>query len=213
MLGLDQDFTPFYDLARSEPKLRPMVEGARGRVLRSASLFEDTVKTILTTNTSWAGTIRMAEALVSHFGEPVESEPERKAFPTPERIARSREKILREEVRLGYRAPYVLSLARSLAGGERDLEGLKGSDRSTEELRQELLGIDGIGPYAAANLLMLLGRYDYLPVDSWARKVVSHEWYEGEPVGREEVEQAFEEWGPWKGLAYWFWAWSYHEEV
>jgi 3-methyladenine DNA glycosylase/8-oxoguanine DNA glycosylase len=55
---------------------------------------------------------------------------------------------------------------------------------------------------------MILGRYDFVPVDSWAMKMVSHEWYGGEAVGQAEVEAAFERWGDWKGLAYWFWDWS-----
>jgi 3-methyladenine DNA glycosylase/8-oxoguanine DNA glycosylase len=75
-------------------------------------------------------------------------------------------------------------------------------------LRKELLSIKGIGAYAAANLLMLLGRYDYLPVDSWALKMVSLEWHQGAAIGVKEVEQAFERWGKWKGLAYWFWSWD-----
>ena len=39
-------------------------------------------------------------------------------------------------------------------------------------------------------------------------KMVSQEWYEGRPVGPAEVAAAFERWGAWKGLAYWFWDWS-----
>jgi 3-methyladenine DNA glycosylase/8-oxoguanine DNA glycosylase len=69
-----------------------------------------------------------------------------------------------------------------------------------------------VGNYAAANLLMLLGYYNYLTVDSWALKMVSHEWYGGEPITPWEVEQAFEKWGDWKGLAYWLWDWSYTGE-
>jgi 3-methyladenine DNA glycosylase/8-oxoguanine DNA glycosylase len=70
-----------------------------------------------------------------------------------------------------------------------------------------------VGEYAAANLLMLLGRYDFVPVDSWALKMVSHEWHSGEPVGRAGVEAAFKHWGEWKGLAYWFWDGSYTGEA
>ena len=115
--------------------------------------------------------------------------------------------------RLGYRSPYVLKLARSVASGVLALESLKTADIPTTQLRQRLLAIKGVGDYAAANLLMLLGRYDFVPVDSWAVKMVSHEWYGGEPVGRAEVEAAFERWGEWKGLAYWFWDWSYAGEA
>mgnify|MGYP001152652825 CR=1 FL=1 len=225
MLGLGQNFSTFYALAREEPQLAYVGEGARGRILRSPTLFEDVVKTILTTNTSWAGTIRMVEALVSQFGAPLPADPTRHAFPTPDQLAATDERTLRSATRLGYRAPYVLELARSMASGTLrlrpstslrtssgqalDLEALKTAEVPTTELRKRLLAIKGVGDYAAANLLILLGRYDFVPVDSWAVKMVSHEWYGGEPVGRAEVEAAFERWGKWKGLAYWFWDWSY----
>ena len=208
MLALDQDSSAFYALARQEPKLAHVEEQAKGRILRSPTLFEDTVKTILTTNTSWGGTIRMVEALVSRFGPPLPADPTRYAFPAPDQLAATDVDTLRAETRLGYRAPYVLELARQVAGGALDLEGLKTSNVPTPELRQQLLAIKGVGDYAAANLLMLLGRYDFIPVDSWARKMVSQEWYDGQPVGRAEVEAAFERWGAWKGLAYWLWDWS-----
>ncbi len=211
MLGLEQDFSAFYALARDEPKLTHVEGKAQGRILRSPTLFEDVVKTILTTNTSWAGTIRMVKALVAHFGSPLPADPTRHAFPTPDQLAATDEATLRSAAGLGYRAPYVLELARSVEA--LDLEALKAADIPTTQLRKRLLAIKGVGEYAMANLLMILGRYDFVPVDSWALKMVSHEWYGGEPVGRAEVEAAFERWGEWKGLAYWFWDWSYAGEA
>jgi 3-methyladenine DNA glycosylase/8-oxoguanine DNA glycosylase len=213
MLGLGQDFSVFYALARKEPKLAHVEGRAQGRVLRSPTLFEDTVKTILTTNTSWAGTIRMVKALVSQFGTPLPADPTRHAFPTPDQLAATDQETLRSAAGLGYRTPYVLELARRVASGTLDLEGFKTADIPTPQLRKQLLAIKGVGEYAAANLLMLLGRYDFVPVDSWALKMVSHEWHGGEPIGRAEVEAAFEHWGEWKGLAYWFWDWSYTGEA
>jgi 3-methyladenine DNA glycosylase/8-oxoguanine DNA glycosylase len=210
MLGLDQDLAAFHELARHEPKLAHVAERAQGRLLRSPTLFEDTVKTILTTNTTWSGTIRMVEALVTQFGEPLPADPARRAFPTPQQVAASDVETLRSVTRLGYRAPYVLDLARAVASGRLDLEGFKTSGLPTPRLRKELLAIKGVGAYAAAHLLMLVERYDFVPVDSWAIKMVSHEWHGGEPISAAEVDAAFERWGPWQGLAYWFWDWSYH---
>ncbi len=213
MLGLDRDFSAFYVLTRDEPKLAHVEERAQGRLLRCPTLFEDVVKTILTTNTSWAGTIRMVEALVSQFGAPLSTDPTRHAFPSPNQLAAANEEPLRSEGKLGYRAPYVLELAQAVASGTLGLESLKTADISTAELRKRLLAIKGVGDYAAANLLMLLGRYDFVAVDSWALKMVSHEWYNGESIGKAEVEAAFERWGEWKGLAYWFWDWSYASQA
>jgi 3-methyladenine DNA glycosylase/8-oxoguanine DNA glycosylase len=208
MLGLEMDFSSFYALARQEPKLQRLAESARGRILRSPTLFEDVVKTILTTNTIWSGTIRMNRALVELYGSAVDSDPTRRAFPAPEQIAGVDVDQLRKEARLGYRAPYVLELAQAVADGRLDLEALKDSELPSPELRKRLLGIKGVGNYAAANLLMILGHYDAIPVDSWALKMVSQEWYNGAPIGPPEVEAAFEHWGVWKGLAYWMWDWS-----
>jgi 3-methyladenine DNA glycosylase/8-oxoguanine DNA glycosylase len=208
MLNLDQDFSTFYDLASQEPKLAQAAVRAQGRILRSPTLFEDVVKTILTTNTLWSATIRMNNNLVQQFGTSLNEDPDRRAFPTAARLAETDEQTLRTQTRLGYRAPYILQLARSIDSGELDLESLKNANLPTLELRKQLLAIKGIGEYAAANLLMLLGHYDFIPVDSWALKMVSNEWYAGAPVGRAEVEAAFERWGQWKGLAYWLWDWS-----
>lgn len=209
MLGLDQDFSEFYALAAKEPKLAHVKSKAQGRILRSPTLFEDVVKTILTTNTAWGGTIRMNEALVSQFGDPLPGDNARQAFPTPASLATSNEETLRGSTRLGYRSPYILKLARDINQGSLDLEELKSSALSSEELRQALLSIKGVGSYAAANLLMLLGHYDHLTIDSWALKMVSNEWYAGEPIKAADVETAFERWGKWKGLAYWLYDWSF----
>ena len=117
MLGLDQDLSAFYAAAQHEPKLAHVAGRAQGRLLRSPTLFEDVVKTILTTNTTWSGTIRMVQALVDLFGDPLWSGPlprdvGRRAFPTPASIAQADVETLRQDARLGYRAPYVLELAR-----------------------------------------------------------------------------------------------------
>ena len=197
-------------MARRHPTRAGAADRARGRILRSPTLFEDVLKTILTTNTLWAATIRMNKNLVAQFGATLPGDPERRAFPTPERLALVSVEQLRAETRLGYRAPYVFDLAQRVATGELDLEALKSPGTPTLELRKRLLEIKGVGAYAAANLLMLLGHYDFIPVDSWATKMVSLEWHDGAPVGPAEVETAFERWGVWKGLVYWLWDWSDH---
>jgi 3-methyladenine DNA glycosylase/8-oxoguanine DNA glycosylase len=209
MFGLEMDFSPFYAAAKKEPKLAHVEQKAYGRVLRSPTLFEDVVKTILTTNTLWAATKRMNLNLMKQYGPTLNGDSEKRAFPNPAEIAASSPEVLREAVRVGYRAPSIHGLAVRVASGELDLESLKTSDLPTLELRKELLKIRGVGPYAAANLLLILGRGDFIPVDSWALKMVSHEWYDGEPVTPKQVEEHFDDWGEFKGLAYWFWDWKY----
>jgi 3-methyladenine DNA glycosylase/8-oxoguanine DNA glycosylase len=216
MLGLDQDLSAFYAAAQHEPKLAQVAERAQGRLLRSPTLFEDVVKTILTTNTTWSGTKRMVQALVDLFGAPMghplggpqSADSGQRAFPAPGSIAQADVETLRQDARLGYRAPYVLELARLVDSGTLDLEALRTAPLPTDALRKRLRAIKGVGPYAVANLLMLLGHYDAIPIDSWALTLVSKEWHGGAAIGPVEVEAAFAHWGQFKGLAYWFWEWS-----
>jgi 3-methyladenine DNA glycosylase/8-oxoguanine DNA glycosylase len=211
MLGLEQDLGAFYAAAAGEPKLAHVAASGHGRILRSPTLFEDTVKTILTTNTAWSGTKRMVNALVDLYGAQLADDPARRAFPTPARLAAVSADELREVAKLGYRAPHISELARRVNEGELDLEALQTSALPTAELRRELLALKGVGPYAAANLLMLLGRTDYIPVDSYARDVVSREFYDGAAVGEKEIEAAFAHWREWKGMAFWFWDYGNYE--
>jgi 3-methyladenine DNA glycosylase/8-oxoguanine DNA glycosylase len=207
MLALDQDLDEFYELCRNEPRLAHVPAEGRGRILRSSSVFEDAVKCICTTNTTWGQTKGMVRRLVETLGTPSPISG-RRAFPRPHTIAAAGEGLLKEKVRLGYRAPYVHQLAKRAIDGSVDLEALRFSTQSTGELRSELLQLKGIGPYAAATMLVLLGRYDYIGVDSWAKKLVSTRFHGGRPVGDREIQAAFERFGKWRALAYWFYHWD-----
>lgn len=211
MFGLDMDFSHFYRASRSEPKLARAKQRCLGRVLRSPTVFEDVIKTILTTNTLWGATKNMTRRLVDKFGASLEGETEKRSFPSPASIAASSPEILKDAIRVGYRAPAIHQLAVRVASGQLDLESFKTSTLPTLELRKELMRINGVGPYAAANLLMILGRHDFIPIDSYALKMVSHEWYKGKPITAKDVEKRFEKWGEFKGLAFWFWDWSYNQ--
>jgi 3-methyladenine DNA glycosylase/8-oxoguanine DNA glycosylase len=171
-------------------------------------LFEDVIRTILTTNTLWKHTLRMCRELTTRYGEHLPNDPAQHTFPTPERLSQVNEAELIELCRMGYRAPYVAELSQRVAARQLDLEAYKTSTLPTPELRKLLMGIKGVGGYAAANLLMLLGRYDYVPVDSWALKVVADEFYGGEKVTPKQVQATFEKWGKWQGLVYFFWDWT-----
>ncbi|MBW3593405.1 MAG: hypothetical protein KY396_06905, partial [Actinobacteria bacterium] len=106
VLRLDEDLSPFYAIAASDPDLAWATSGA-GRMIRSASVFEEVVKTICTTNCTWSATERMVAALVRGLGEPAPGSPPEnpygRAFPTPTAMASADETFYRDVVRAGYR--------------------------------------------------------------------------------------------------------------
>ena len=212
MLRLDEDLEPFHALCRKAGGRWVVASRGLGRLLCSPSVFEDAVKTICTTNVQWGGTKAMVRALTRELGEagPLsgdDSEALPNSFPTPEAIAAADGRTL-EGARLGYRAPYVRELAERVTAGDLDLEELRTRDASTEEIRRELLDIKGVGPYAAATLLMLLGRYDHLAVDSVYRDFVSRRYFEGRSPADGEAKEIYADWGRWKYLGYWFDLWQ-----
>lgn len=216
MFRLDEDMGPFYSLCRQAGRRWHPASLGLGRLLCSPTVFEDAVKTICTTNVQWGGTKAMVGGLVRHLGEPgplTAPDPGRpgdarpNSFPTPEAIAAADGATL-DAARLGYRAPYIRDLAQRVASGDLDLEGYRAPELSTEEIRQSLLDIRGVGPYAAATLLMLLGRYDHLAVDTVYRTFVSGRYFAGRRPSDREAEEVYAGWGRWKYLGYWFDLWQ-----
>jgi N-glycosylase/DNA lyase len=175
-------------------------------MIRGVTVFEDVVKTLCTTNCSWSATRRMVSALVEHLGEKAPGAPETgplgRTFPTAQAMAGVGESFYRDVVRAGYRGEYLLTLARSTASGGLDLESLDAEELSDDEVERRLLALPGIGPYAAAHVMMLLGRYSRLVLDSWTRPTYAR--ISGKQAVRDaEIEARFLHYGPYKGLAFW----------
>lgn len=167
MLRLDEEMDEFYTAVADEPEFAWIAREGAGRLLRSPTVYEDLVKSLCTTNCSWALTEKMVTGLVRGLGRA--GRDGRRSFPTPEAMALAPEKFYRDTVRAGYRAPYLKELAERVAAGELDVESWLTSELSTDELRREMKRVKGVGDYAAENLLKLVGRYDCLALDSWVR--------------------------------------------
>ena len=211
ILRLDADLSGFYALACTDPRLAWCVTGA-GRMARSATPFEDLIKTVCTTNCAWSGTVRMVTALVEHLGESAPDAPETgwrgRAFPTPEAMAVAPESFYREVARSGYRAPYLRALAAAAADGALDLDTLAATspdDLSDDDLAKRFLALPGVGPYAAAHLMTLLGRSSRLILDSWTRPTYAARMGlpTGERIPDTEIIARFAPYGPFAGLAFW----------
>ena len=200
-LRLDEDFSEFYAKAKKSGEYRWVHALGAGRMLRSPSVFEDVVKMICTTNCSWSLTEAMTANLCRTLGERVGDD--EYAFPSPESIVASSESFLRSKVRSGYRSPYLLELSRNVADGKIDLESWRSSALSTEELFREMRSVKGVGPYAAGNILKLVGRYDYLGIDSWCRKQYADLFHGGRRVTDRTIERRYPASESWRGLFFW----------
>lgn len=208
VLRLDEDLSEFYALASTDPDLA-WVTGGAGRMVRSATVFEDVIKTICTTNCAWSATERMVGALCEHLGDRAVGAPRSgvrgRSFPSPEAMARADETFYRDVVRAGYRASYLREISRRVAEGSLDLEALGRAgpdDLPDDELERHLLDLPGVGPYSAAHIMLILGRYSRLVLDSWTRPKYAR------LLGRSTVkdttiQKRFRRHGRFAGLAFW----------
>ncbi|HEV7473103.1 MAG TPA: hypothetical protein VGN90_03575 [Pyrinomonadaceae bacterium] len=201
MLRLDDNMDEFYSLLAEDIDFNWIPIQGAGRLLRSPTVFEDLVKMICTTNCSWALTQKMVTGLVENLGR--EASGGLRTFPTPEAMALMPVKFYVNEVRAGYRSEYLKELADRVASGALDVEAWFKSPLSTIDLMKEMRGVKGVGPYAAENVLKLLGRYDGLALDSWTRARFFSLRNNGRKTTDKKIARYYSRFKEWRGLALW----------
>ena len=198
VLDLGTDLGPFHALcaARREEGFGWMADRRAGRILRAPTLFEDAVKVLCTTNCSWALTRAMVARMIASFDRDG-------AFPDAAFLASLPERRLRDELKLGYRAPFLHTFASRVASGELDLAAWEDPTLPDTEVMERIRGEKGFGPYAAETLLRLLGHHGHLGLDSWSRKKVAELRFRGRPVKDARVARLYAPFGRFAGLAFW----------
>lgn len=206
ILRIDEDLEDFYAAVAPHSRFEWIGRTGAGRLLRSPTVWEDLVKTICTTNCSWGLTKIMVTNLVEKLGTPgppAAGPHANNAFPTPEQMAAVPPDLYRTEIKAGYRSPYFLELAESVAAGKVDPQSWLTSGLPTEELRKEMKKVKGVGDYAADNLLKLVGRYDGLALDSWLRSQFYKTHNRSKVCPDKKIERHYKKFGKWRGLAIW----------
>ncbi len=197
VLDLDADLSRFNELCKSrDDGFAWIARRGAGRMLRAASVFEDAVKVLATTNCTWAVTRNVVKSLVAIHGRGG-------AFPDAAFLAGVPETRLKIEARLGYRAAYLAAFAERVASGALDLSRWEDPSLSDAELEKEIRSVNGFGPYAAGTLGRLLGRHEALGLDSWSRKKVATLRFKGRNVKDARVARFYRGFGRFAGLAFW----------
>ena len=155
------------DAAVAELRALPGVSDLLGmRILRQEA-WETLVAFICSAASNVPKISRGVEGMAARWGEPIAGS-DRRAFPTPERLASARERDLRA-LGIGVRAPYVLATARRIARDGWDWEALRRAP--IEEARARLQDLPGVGPKIADCVLLFgVDRLDTYPVDRWIRR-------------------------------------------
>ena len=107
---------------------------------------------------------------------------------------------------LGFRDIRLYETTQMILNKEVDLEKLK-NNPNTQEVRNELLRLSGVGPKVADCILLFsdLKRFDVFPIDVWVRRVMNDLYIKEDDetkVSKVKIEKLAEEkFGDLKGLA------------
>ncbi len=202
ILGGDTPLGGFYDVARGDPVLVPLVERLYGlKVSQTPSVFEAFVQSIFSQQIATNVARIIGGLLLENYGSTMSHEGETYyAFPTPAALLPKGVPGLRGIKLSNRKAEYILGVATAIVDGSLDLEGLR--SLSDEEATKRLLALRGVGPWTAHWLLLrALGRMDAFPAGDLAlRRVVSGLYFEGKDLSVTELEEFSERWAPRRSL-------------
>lgn len=194
VLQLEADLDGFSAAAEAvDPVLaRDLAGYGAARVLAGGTLFEDVVKGLCATNTTW----RQAVSSINRLGELGTGG----AFPAPADLLRAGEDDFRARARVGYRAPALVDAARAAIDGrlaEIEADAAAGDE---ERAYAGLLALQGIGPATAGFILLLMGHFGRPSVDSATIRVATEAWFGGRRPTPAEVRRRIAPAGRFGGL-------------
>ncbi len=161
-------------LTEKDDVLKAAAEYGYGIRILKQDFWETTVSFIISQNNNIPRIKGCIENICKTFGEPVGTYNGKEYFgiPSPEKMASLTAEDL-APVKLGYRAPYLIKMARQMIeqGGPQEVEKQLAACRDPiEELRK----FCGVGPKVASCISLFgLGRMDAFPIDVWMRRVMN----------------------------------------
>lgn len=181
-----------------------------GRLVRSPTLFEDVIKTVTSCNVTWPSTVNMNRRLCEVCGR--KSASGVPGFPTAKKLARTRIGTLRGRCRVGYRDQRIIDLAKLFAKKHINEPWLQ-HEGTDDEVFKFLITLPGIGPYAAGNIMQLMGRYSRLALDTesirHAKKVLGMSGTDTQLM--KKLKAHYEPFGEHKFRSYWFELWDFYQ--
>lgn len=186
--------------------LKTSIEYGKGIRILNQDLWETIISFIISANNNIPRIKGIIERISQKYGNEIEwNEKKYYTFPTPEQL----KDVTVQEFRnlgLGFRDIRLYETTQMILNKEVDLENLR-KNPNTQEVRNELLKLSGVGPKVADCILLFsdLKRFDVFPIDVWVRRVMNDLYIresDESKVSKTKIEKLAEEkFGDLKGLA------------
>lgn len=163
---LDNDLTPFYEMAKADPLLKMPARKFYGlRVIGIPDLFEALYWGVLGQQINLAFAYSLKKQFVEAFGDSIEWNGKKYwVFPPYERIVRLTPTDLEDIKMTVKKSEYIIGIARLMASGKLSKEKLM--KMNFKDAEKNLIKIRGIGPWTANYVLMRCLRFPTaFPID------------------------------------------------
>ena len=194
---LETDYSKYKEkLSKVDSYLSESIKFGDGIRILNQDLWETIISFIISANNNIPRIKKIIERLSENYGNEIIFEGKKYyTFPTPEALSKASVKDLRN-MGLGFRDERVFNTNKKILSKEIDLERIKKLD-NTNEMREELLRLDGVGPKVADCILLFsLKRLDVFPIDVWIRRVMNDLYIHNEneeKVSKNEIQKLAEE--------------------
>jgi len=197
--GVDDDVNEFYSACKNGRILSHAIEDLYGmHDTQGGSLFDSAILAICLQMAPLKRSNQMMNCILRRYGEIASFEVKAvQMWPLPDVIAGLKIPEFTRQCKLGFRAKYLVKLAKALTGGTfPSIEDL--SRLPSDAAKARLLELPGIGDYSA-DIINPLGGF---PIDVWSAEVF------GKSFPREMIakvkEEGIKRWGRWSWMAFFY---------
>ncbi len=166
----DTDYLAYNDLIRksSDAFLQAALKDAFGMRILRQDLWEVFISYVISQNNNIPKIKKSINTLCHRYSDGVH-------FPGADVLSCLDVAELSDGTALGYRAEYIIGIARQVMEGQLDIEAI--SKLPYDEAYAKLISIKGIGP-KVANCIMLYGFHfmESYPIDTWMKKIIKEDY-------------------------------------
>lgn len=195
---LDRDYEQIKKkLGAVDEFLKNSIDYGNGIRILNQNLWECIISFIISANNNIPRIKKIIERLSLEYGDKICFEgKEYYTFPTPEQLSKATVEDLRK-LGLGFRDVRVYNTTKMILEKQVDLGRLTILNDSNE-IREELLKLDGVGPKVADCIMLFstLKRLDVFPIDVWVRRVMNELYIKAEDetkINKKEITKLAED--------------------
>lgn len=183
-------------LSSIDEYLKESTEFGKGIRILNQDLWECIISFIISANNNIPRIKKIIERISQNYGEEIVwNGKSYYTFPSAESLSKASVQDLRD-MGLGFRDIRVFNTTHMILEKEINLDEIRKMETS-EQMREELLKLDGVGPKVADCILLFgLKRYDVFPIDVWVRRVMNDLYIHNEDeekVNKKELAKLAEE--------------------